>query len=379
MLGWLEPETIRLNPNKVIVFQLQPLIADRGIRLIQIALPDGSAYFVEARRKLGFDANAPGEGVVIYFVSDFVSTGDGSVRVVDATPQTKDLNDAQLKPDKRFDIRSESTYFWATGEVELGFTLAVGGAPIEGLQDSDGDGAMDYIEQRLGSNPQNSDTDGDGLTDGEEVNRYDTNPLSQDTDGDQLSDAAELQARTSPFRADTDGDGLSDGREVLELGSNPLSRDTDGDGLQDNVEVEIGTNLKSADTDGDGLSDAEELKVGTRPTMADTDNDGVIDSAELKAGTDPNDADSDDDGLLDGQELVAETDPLKADTDGDGLVDGEEVARGANPLLVDTDADYWADPFDPAPGLWLAPNGLIVAAVVAVLIGLYYARRRAHS
>ncbi len=66
----------------------------------------------------------------------------------------------------------------------------------------------------MGTDPKNPDTDGDGLSDGVEVNQYGTNPKIQDTDGDTLSD----------------------GKEVNELKTSPLNKDTDGDGLYDNVD-----------------------------------------------------------------------------------------------------------------------------------------------
>src|SRR5690606_7927755 len=57
--------------------------------------------------------------------------------------------------------------------------------------DSDGDGLTDEEEIRLGTDPTDPDTDGDGLTDGEEV-ALGTNPLSKDTDCDGISDFEEL-------------------------------------------------------------------------------------------------------------------------------------------------------------------------------------------
>ena len=46
---------------------------------------------------------------------------------------------------------------------------------------------------------------------------------------------------TDPHNADTDGDGLTDGQEVAR-GTSPLLWDTDGDGISDGLEVGIGTN-----------------------------------------------------------------------------------------------------------------------------------------
>src|ERR1019366_5361561 len=42
-------------------------------------------------------------------------------------------------------------------------------------------------------------TDVDGLTDGDEVNKYHTNPLLADTDGDLIPDGVEVQTGTNPL------------------------------------------------------------------------------------------------------------------------------------------------------------------------------------
>ena len=51
-----------------------------------------------------------------------------------------------------------------------------------------------------------------------------------------------FDAGTNPISADSDGDGLSDGNELLDLDTNPKLADTDGDGSNDNTEVGAGTN-----------------------------------------------------------------------------------------------------------------------------------------
>jgi hypothetical protein len=77
--------------------------------------------------------------------------------------------------------------------------------------DDDGDGLSNLYEKNLGTDPKNPDTDGDGLTDGEEVNIYGTNPKNNDTDGDTLLDGYEVnELKTSPKLADTDSDGIND-------------------------------------------------------------------------------------------------------------------------------------------------------------------------
>lgn len=92
-----------------------------------------------------------------------------------------------------------------------------------GLLDSDGDGLQDDVERKIGTDPFNPDTDGDGVTDWEEVYIYFTDPLNPDTDYDGVTDGEEvLVYGTDPLNRDTDSGGVADGHEVIEDGTNPL-------------------------------------------------------------------------------------------------------------------------------------------------------------
>jgi len=140
------------------------------------------------------------------------------------------------------------------------------------------------------------DSDGDGLPDSWEKLYFPdlSKAAAGDPDGDGLTNAEELAAGTNPTKSDTDADGLSDGQEVKTTKSNPTKPDTDGDGLKDGEEVSTyHTDPLKADTDGDRLKDGEELNVSkTDPTKADSDGDGVNDFDELRVMTDPNDKNS---------------------------------------------------------------------------------------
>lgn len=104
-------------------------------------------------------------------------------------------------------------------------------------------------------------------------------------------------ANSDPLSADSDGDGLSDRQEVA-VGSSPLKRDTDGDGLPDDWEAAHGLDPGNAsgadgaagDPDGDGLSNVDEYQNGCDPQNPDSDGDGVGDGAEVAQGSDPSDA-----------------------------------------------------------------------------------------
>ncbi len=194
--------------------------------------------------------------------------------------------------------RSESNLNRLTNEKQDGFygfviglmfTRASVGASGGGSDDPDRDGLSNAAEKETGSDPNNADTDADGLSDGDEVNQYQTNPLKADSDGDGLFDGTEVKRfETDPLRTDTDGDGLNDGNE-FRYKSNPLRVDTDKDGLNDGDEVnQFKTDPAKADTDGDDLNDGYEANTSkTDPIKIDTDNGGVNDGAEVKRGTNP--------------------------------------------------------------------------------------------
>jgi len=113
----------------------------------------------------------------------------------------------------------------------------------------------------------NPDDDGDGLTDQEELEFYNTNPDKQDSDGDGLSDYDEVRRHfTNPNAVDSDGDGLTDDEEILFYKTKAYVSDTDVDGLPDGLEVtKYRTNPTVADTDGDGVKDGDEIFKGTDP------------------------------------------------------------------------------------------------------------------
>jgi hypothetical protein len=69
-----------------------------------------------------------------------------------------------------------------------------------------------------------------------------------DSDGDTLFDWEEAIERTDPDDFDTDDDGLSDGAEVDVYGTDPLARDSDGDSLSDGTEVGAGTDPNDRDS-----------------------------------------------------------------------------------------------------------------------------------
>ncbi len=84
----------------------------------------------------------------------------------------------------------------------------------DGADDEDGDTLTNSEEAALGTSPRLNDSDNDGLLDQEEVRVYLTDPKKSDTDGDFLSDGTEVKlTATNPLVKDTDGDGIQDADE----------------------------------------------------------------------------------------------------------------------------------------------------------------------
>ncbi|NHJ49498.1 MAG: hypothetical protein FK733_17040 [Asgard group archaeon] len=222
--------------------------------------------------------------------------------------------------------------------------------------DSDGDGLSDYDEMYVYSTDRfDTDSDDDGLIDGDEIT-HNTLPLDSDSDDDGLLDGAEVHTYlTDPLDNDTDDDTLTDYEEVNTYFTDPLDEDSDDDWLTDDEEIfTYFTDPNLFDTDGDGLDDMEEIAAYyTDPLNEDSDGDGLLDGLEVNTYlTDPLDSDTDSDGLIDYEETILGSDgyitnPLSNDTDQDGLYDLVEVTNGTDGFLTDpTNNDTDSDGLD---------------------------------
>lgn len=85
--------------------------------------------------------------------------------------------------------------------------------------DSDEDLDLDELtnkqEKEYGTNPEMSDSDMDGLDDNYELLTSKTDPLKKDTDGDGLSDYDEIELGLDPLKADSKDDGIKDGQRTV--------------------------------------------------------------------------------------------------------------------------------------------------------------------
>ncbi|MGD2077681.1 MAG: hypothetical protein PVH18_04835, partial [Chloroflexota bacterium] len=188
---------------------------DIGSSIIYDILPATLDGFYELTSKGDGQSLAWGQEGDLTFPILFDADGDG-------LPRTDDPDDARWDADG--DGLSDS------------FEFQNGSDPR--LKDSDNDGLTDLQEARLGSDPTSADSDGDGLYDCQEVFHQievvgDSN--AQDECGQAVgswtggwdfvyggagSDRLITLVTASPFDADSDGDGLTDQQELV-YGYNP--------------------------------------------------------------------------------------------------------------------------------------------------------------
>lgn len=273
------------------------------------------------------------------------------------------------------------------GERDYGTSATHADTDEDGLADGDEARRFDPGATGATSDPdadgvpsaRDFDSDDDGLDDGEEV-VVGSDPLTADTDGDGLTDYDELvtyrwyDVQPDPTRADSDDDALNDYQEVIDIGTHPNIADTDEDGANDSAEVNAGTSPFLADTDRDGMPDGWEMTYGLDPlandAAADMDRDallvGLTNLEEYLRGTRPDVRDTDGDGIDDYGEALLGLDPLaddrQLDSDGDGLLNPTEYLLGSSPSLVDTDEDGLPDGEEAGPaflGLILPADGIL--------------------
>ena len=217
----------------------------------------------------------PTYDLYLYVVSDGASeaTFTANVESIEATVEIFDGEFGQIV--ENFDSGNYIVFKGLTGPTLTITGNVVSGTPgIAGFQivrsttDTDGDGMPNIWEEANGLAPTVDDA-------------------SLDPDNDGSNNLAEFKANTNPQDNDTDDDGLLDGVETntgtfvsaSDTGTNPRLRDTDRDGLSDKVETNTGVVASATDS-------------GSDPNNADSDGDGVNDGTEIAASTNPSDKNS---------------------------------------------------------------------------------------
>lgn len=322
--------------------------------------------------EVGPDINNPldtdGDGLINALDTD--DDGDGiftSVELQDAGTFGDDVDGDGFKNWLDANADNEGATDGAEGRADTdGDTIPDYLDAAVGSTDTDGDGLMDVIETANHLDPNDADTDDDGVVDGTEIN-WDAdsdndgliNALDPDSDNDGLFDGTEMGLTSANADTETSrGNFIADADPTTT--TDPTDRDTDGGSVRDGAEdanhngrVDAGEtdpndpadDVSVVDTDGDGLSDAEEDYLHTDPHDADTDDDGVRDGDEPNVSSDSDqdgvinalDPDSDNDGIFDGTELGISAPDADTDVSQGNFIADADPSTTTSPLLSDTD------------------------------------------
>ena len=246
---------------------------------------------------------------------------------------------------------------WTNGQVHVAKAYGQSN-PLR--PDTDGDGLPDGLEVgwRVALNPPTdpvTDTDGDGFPnyigdlDPPFFNTLDN--LGKVPGVNTASEGGDRAAQragtiTNPNNPDSDGDGIKDG--VEDANRNGW---VNGDGKL----LQLTTSTFTADRPGGITSsdwpnnkrDAGETWLETSPTKADSDEDGLNDGyGEDKNFNGAIDGDTNSNRAYDASEAWIETNPLNSDSDGDSLPDGWETSNGLDPLDNGSDKLSTSTPAD---------------------------------
>lgn len=144
------------------------------------------------------------------------------------------------------DIRPQSVRY-DMGSDEFVFAEIRPDSDNDGLLDQYETGTGEYVSpEETGTDPDNPDTDGDGLRDGAEVLQHRTNPNLADTDGDGFNDGIELDAGFDPTMASSTPETHSWIRPAVEFRFAALKGD--------NYRIEASTDLDNWETIENGIA-----------------------------------------------------------------------------------------------------------------------------
>jgi len=180
--------------------------------------------FGSTTRKDG--AGTPMEDLSQYHIYNAVSTpAEWTSRLNGVLYYTTSVNSVGFSTSPQIGL-SQSWYFAGDMAEIIVFERALSDVERSAVQeylsvkytilDADHDGLDADQELAIGTDPNNWDTNGDGVADGIEYFSG-LDPTNPDMDGDGLSNALELAMGTSPFLADTDRDGVPDGQDAYPL------------------------------------------------------------------------------------------------------------------------------------------------------------------
>ena len=246
---------------------------------------DGDGLLDAQETAIGTDpelADSDGDGI-----DDFIETDGGDPvnsdggALIDALDPDSDDDGLADEDEGTGDSDGDEVGDWRDPDDDddgIDTAAEVADAGDLGDDDVDGDQALNWLDLDSDGDGRGDAVEGRGDSDGDEVRDYldpndDDGPLG-DLDDDGIDNVIEQEIGSDPLDADSDGDSIGDADETD--GGEPVDTDDDGD-----------IDAVDSDADGDGLPDGDEAgdqDVATPPV--DTDGDGTADYRDLDSDGD---------------------------------------------------------------------------------------------
>jgi len=211
-----------------------------------------------------------------------------SIKFVIATPEDEDpesevnidiesgkINEAQQEDNQQSDSQESSSSPQSSTDSNTNLNLRQSPGNEDDILESNGEDTDGVITRPPVSDDivVDHDQDSDGIGDTEDNCRF-TNPDQKDSDGDGLGDVCD------PDQVDGDNDSVPESTDNCFAKPNPDQKDSDGDGLGDVCDPD------SSDPDNDGIVDTKDnCVIQFNPDQKDSDGDGLGDVCDaINAG-----------------------------------------------------------------------------------------------
>lgn len=364
--GWAPcPDNAPLPPPAGLSETITLVSIDIASASFLLSAGETAQVSVTGRYSDGSTANLTLDPRTTYFTADSNIVAVSAQGIISAISAGSALVDVEIFPE---------------GSEHPLFTLA--SVTVRSADDYDDDGMPDAWENSYGLNSRDRadadrDADSDGVTNLEEY-RLGANPRNRDSDGDGLSDGDERIEGSSPTALARPELALQTGLHYFALMDldtlQIVQRGIAGDNGSAHKNLILAPNthyrhfILQASTLDFGSSDFTTPNAGATITLpaipllssraaADSDADGLPDNAEMIIGADPENPDSDNDGLLDGAEVQQGTDALSNRPARTGVIAAAETPGRAVDVCALNDIAIVADSGSGIT-LFSAANGL---------------------
>lgn len=126
-LGWVT-QTKKVYEGVFSAVLLAPLevkVVPPAYHAVILPTSEDAYYLIEAREQIGYDKALPSSGVLISFINDKITNGQGVIKIADANPSTPTISDAPFKVGQVFNDTSRGIFIKVLAFNSTGYAVGV--------------------------------------------------------------------------------------------------------------------------------------------------------------------------------------------------------------------------------------------------------------